>query len=230
MTRRIRRDLRGFARPWPLFLLSLLALSATIFLALAEDVWFREGFAWDAPIALAIHRLPQPWLDGAMETITWTGGPGALLGTLAASMWLLRRRRRARALLILGSYATAVAFTLALKQVFQRPRPALFPPLVVANGYSFPSGHTFAALILYGLLAAYLWQDGRRAPALLLVAWGPLIGLSRIYLGVHYPSDVLASLTVGALWILPGLALMRWRRSRQAAGPPSAPARDADGG
>lgn len=230
MTRRIRRDLLGFARPWPLVLLSLLALSAIIFWALAEDVWFRQGFAWDAPIAMAIYRLRQPWLDGAMGMITWTGGPGALLGTLATAIWLWRRRRLERALLILGSYATAVAFTLALKQVFQRPRPVLFPPLVAANGYSFPSGHTFAALILYGLLAAYLWQDGRRAPALLLMAWGPLIGLSRVYLGVHYPSDVLASLTAGALWILPGLALMRWRRRRRAAWPPPAPARDAGGG
>ena len=62
--------------------------------------------------------------------------------------------------------------------------------------------------MLYGMLAVYLWQDRRRGPALLMALWGPLIGLSRIYLGVHYPSDVLASLTAGVLWMLPGLALM----------------------
>ena len=208
MMRRIGRELRGLVRPRHFVQLSALAVFAALFLELAEDVWIQEGFAWDVPVALAIHRLQRPWLDEAMQAITWTGGYGALLGTLVGGLWLLRRLMPERALLLLGSYTAASVFTLGLKQVFQRPRPALFPPLVAARGYSFPSGHTFAGLMLYGMLAVYLWQDRRRGPALLMALWGPLIGFSRIYLGVHYPSDVLASLTAGVLWMLPGLALM----------------------
>lgn len=194
-----------------------LTLAAIVFLELAEDVWFREGFAWDGPVALAIHAWQRPWLDTVMKAVTWTGGPGALLGAAAYGLWQAQRRRRSRAGLVTGAYVAAIWASLALKALFQRPRPALFPPLVVADGFSFPSGHTLGAVILYGLIAAFLWQDGRRRPAVLVAAWVPLIGLSRVYLGVHYPSDVLASLTAGALWVVLGLLLMRWRRARTAA-------------
>lgn len=194
----------------------LLTLAAIVFLELAEDVWFREGFAWDDPIALAVHAWQRPWLDAAMKAVTWTGGPGALFGAVAYGLWQAGRRNRWRAWLVTGSYVGAVGLSLLLKALFQRPRPALFPPLVVANGFSFPSGHTLGALIFYGLIAAFLWQDGRRLPAVLVAAWAPVIGLSRIYLGVHHPSDVLASLSAGALWVVMGLLVMRWLQARTA--------------
>lgn len=202
---------------WQLALGIALALAAVVFLELAEDVWFREGFAWDAPIALAVHAWQRPWLDLLMMGITWTGGQGALLAASLYGLWQAGQGRRLRATLVTGAYVGAIGLSLLLKAIFQRPRPDWFPPLVVADGFSFPSGHTFGALILYGLAAALLWRDGRRLPALGLAAWVPLIGLSRVYLGVHHPSDVLASLSAGALWVVAGLQVLRWLEVRTAA-------------
>ena len=199
--------LRGLATRRRITLGSILLLLAIIFLELAEDVWFREGFTWDAPIAMAVHGWQRPWVDVVMKAVTWAGGPGALLGSLACGIWLARRPQRARATLMMGSYVGAVTLSLLLKSLFQRSRPALFPPLVVAGGFSFPSGHTIGALVLFGFISVFLWQDGHRRSALAVAMCAPLIGLSRIYLGVHYPSDVLASLTGGALWIVFGLRL-----------------------
>jgi len=96
-----------------------------------------------------------------------------------------------------------------LKHLFARPRPQLFPWLTGAGGWSFPSGHTLNAVVLGGLLVWLIgWRlSGWRRAALGVWAglWAALIGLSRVYLGVHYPSDVLASLAVGGLCLLVAL-------------------------
>jgi membrane-associated phospholipid phosphatase len=89
-----------------------------------------------------------------------------------------------------------------LKLLFARPRPNVFPPLMAETSYSFPSGHTMSAVAVYGLLALLLWQRGQYAWALLPGLWVPLVALSRVYLGVHYPSDVLASLALGTIWLV----------------------------
>jgi undecaprenyl-diphosphatase len=90
---------------------------------------------------------------------------------------------------------------LLLKLLFARPRPNVFPPLTLETSFSFPSGHTMAAVAFYGLIAILLWRDHHYGWALLPGLWVPLVALSRIYLGVHYPSDVLASLAVGTIWL-----------------------------
>ena len=89
-----------------------------------------------------------------------------------------------------------------LKLLFARPRPNLFPPVVTETSFSFPSGHAMTAVAVYGLLSLLLWQRGRHSWALLAGLWVPLVALSRVYLGVHYPSDVLASLALGTVWLV----------------------------
>ena len=107
-----------------------------------------------------------------------------------------------RCSLVLGSFGGAILLNSVLKLLFARPRPDLFPPLVVEHSFSFPSGHTMSAIAFYGLLALILWQRGRRSWAVLAGLWVPLVALSRVCLGAHYPSDVLASLAIGTIWLV----------------------------
>lgn len=145
--------------PWSVGLL-LALVSTGIFVDLGGDVWLKEGFTWDAPVMLAIHRLSRPWLDQLMLLITATGNQAAA-GVLGVSVyWFWRYRDKFDALTMLVSFVGAVAIDTVLKILFARPRPRVFPPLVPENTYSFPSGHTLAAAALYDLLAILLCGGG----------------------------------------------------------------------
>ena len=193
----------------------LVTVAAAVFLELAGDVWLKEGFAWDAPLMLAIHRLQTPWLDELMKAITQIGNLGVALVTVLATLWFWRHRRWGELVALLTSVLGAVSLNAVLKIVFARPRPSVFPPLVTEHTYSFPSGHTITAMALYGFLAIILWREHRRIWALLAGALIPLVGFSRIYLGVHYPSDVLGALMLGGLWLLIVVLGLAWHRHNQ---------------
>jgi undecaprenyl-diphosphatase len=185
---------------WAVALGIVIALTA-LFGELAEDVWFQEGFDWDPPLILAIHSLSTPWLDGAVRGITRLGFSGAILVTAAMCGWFLWQRRLLDAATVAVALVGGVILNLAIKVIFARPRPLLFAPLVEQGGFSFPSGHVAASVSVYGLLAVYLWRSGHRAPALAAAGVVPLVAFSRIYLGVHYPSDTLAAMAYATLWL-----------------------------
>jgi membrane-associated phospholipid phosphatase len=187
-------------RVWLPGLLLVIAASA-IFIDLAGDVWLREGFAWDVPLIVAIHAYSAPWLDGVMLGITHLGTYGASLAAVGVSVWMWRRHDRMHIWALWVSFGGAVVANAALKLLFARPRPTFFPPLMVETDYSFPSGHVIAATALYGFLALLLWHNRQRLYALLVALPIPLVALSRVYLGVHYPSDVLGAFAVGILWL-----------------------------
>ena len=191
---------RGMVLRWLIGLGTLLALVA-VFTELAEDVWFREGFAWDAPLILALHQFSRPWLDTVMRVVTQAGQAGAIVVALTLAGWFLWRRRTLDAATVAISLVGATALNMVLELLFARPRPALFPPLVVESGFSFPSGHVTASVAVYGLLAVFLWRQGHRAWAIVAGAWVLVVAVSRIYLGVHYPSDTLGSITFACLWL-----------------------------
>jgi membrane-associated phospholipid phosphatase len=182
--------------------LGLLLTAVTLFLELAEDVWLNEGFAWDAIVMLGIHRLSQPWLDMVFSLITQTAGGWIVLPVVGTAVWFWRHDQRSKMWLMIASFGGTVLLNSLLKLLFARPRPNVFPPLMAETSYSFPSGHTMSAVAVYGLLALLLWQRGQYAWALLPGLWVPLVALSRVYLGVHYPSDVLASLALGTIWLV----------------------------
>jgi undecaprenyl-diphosphatase len=129
---------------------------------------------------------------------------------------------------MLGSVLSGLAVNSLLKYAFARPRPDVVPPTVEVFTASFPSGHAALSAITYLTLAAIL---GRTQPAvsvriyfIVLAAFVTgLVGVSRVYLGVHYPTDVLAGWCVGAAWALGCWALMSWLQSRGGVEPPEPP-------
>jgi undecaprenyl-diphosphatase len=197
-----------------LFSISLMIGLTTIFADLAEDVWFKEGFAWDAAVALAIHQFSRPWLDVVMKVITQTGNLGAVGLVIGLALWFYWRRQPRKAILLVTTFGGAVVLNTLLKLVFARPRPLIFPPLVLETDYSFPSGHAVAAISLYGLLAVLLGRQRHYGWALLAGVWVLAVAVSRVYLGVHYPSDVLASLAIGGLWLFGAFFVFDWVEGR----------------
>mgnify|MGYP003595625992 CR=1 FL=1 len=172
------------------------------FIVLAEDVWHREGFRWDAPIMWALHGWSRPALDGLMWALTQTGAAGATLLAVGLTAWFARRRQWPDAIAVAAAFSGAVILNGLLKGLFVRPRPTLFQPGALASGYSFPSGHVAASTATYGVLAVYLWRAGQRWAALLVGAWVGVVALTRVYLGVHFPSDTVAALASSGLWVL----------------------------
>jgi undecaprenyl-diphosphatase len=186
------------------------------FASLAGNVIGNREFSFDLPAMRAVRHLESSWLTIAMQVVT---ASSSVLGTTVLALvlciyWWRQVGRRPETIVLALGLAVSAALGQALKLVFARPRPHLLPWLTVAEGWSFPSGHTLNAVTLAGLLA---WLIGRRASGWRRVAfdvavglWAALVGLSRVYLGVHYPSDVLASLAAGGFYLLAGRGIHRF--------------------
>jgi undecaprenyl-diphosphatase len=115
--------------------------------------------------------------------------------------------------------AGSVGWNQLLKVLFHRARPDVHR-LIAETGFSFPSGHTMSACALYGAIVFLFWRHGAtRFRRGLLLAFGALmiagIGFSRIYLGVHYPSDVLGAMMAGGLWLTGAIWLYQWGMERR---------------
>jgi undecaprenyl-diphosphatase len=214
--------------PWPWVGLA----SSIAFLVLATLVVHRGGLAFDEPLSTAVLGLPIPiW---AWQLITGLGGAFlAFVGTAFVGGSLLSRRLRL-ALIVAVVLIGASLFTHVVKDAVSRPRPP-WEHFAPAPGFSFPSGHTLNSTVMYGLLAVILRRTGvRRAIRRLAVAIGvtlPVaIGLSRIALGVHYPSDVLGGWLGGIAFVALAATVVRltgamerdlpWRTRPVAAGGP----------
>ena len=155
---------------------------------------------------LLAHR--QGWLTGVMRLATDLGAAGVLVPlVLAAGLaWRWRHRSWRHLGLLAGAAAGAWVVQVAVKQLVERPRPPAGLALSHATGFAFPSGHATDAAAVYGMLALLLTRSGQRparaatwAVALGLVA---LVGLSRLYLGLHWLSDVVAGISLGGAWLL----------------------------
>ena len=192
--------LRGAWKAWLLGLL-IIGSTASLFLWLGQEVWARESFRWDAPIMLTIHSYSAPWLDSVMVSITQIGLPGGVFVVIMAVFWLWYKHHRLAAIALMVGYGGSALLTSELKLFFARPRPLVFAPLTVELDYGFPSGHVMTSVALYGFIAYLCWQQQRRSLAILALLFTLLIAFNRIYLGVHYPSDVLGAFTLGTAWL-----------------------------
>ena len=179
-------------------------LPLLVFGALADAVWEREGFAWDAALLQVLHRHANPAFDTAMIRVTALGGPLPMAGVAALTLALLLAwRRRGDALFVALAVGGAATLNVLAKAVFQRSRPSLWPQLIPETDYGFPSGHAMGSLAVVATLLILLWPTRWRWPAMLVgVPFALLVGLSRVYLGVHYPSDILAGWSAALLWVV----------------------------
>lgn len=186
--------------PAAVFLVLLIFL-ILLYGELAEDIRKGEGFSWDAPIMLFIGQFRSPWMNAIMIFITHTGGGWSVLFLILFLIWLINQKKKKTAIALAASFLGAISINALLKLIYQRPRPVVIPPLVAVNTFSFPSGHTITAVALFGFAAYFFWRESRHILAIFILIWACLIAFSRIYLGVHYPSDVLGGIAVGGLWI-----------------------------
>jgi membrane-associated phospholipid phosphatase len=176
----------------------------------------RHPFGFDAAISNALRGAGPAWLRKAMIDVTALGGGTVLtIVTIGAVAILIAQRLALTAGLVAAAVITGTTGSNLLKLVFMRPRPPIADRLIEVTGDSFPSGHAANSAIVYLTLAALVTQvtPGRAtrntvlALAILLVG---AVGTSRVYLGVHWPSDVLAGWSFGTLW-----AIGWWQIARQ---------------
>ena len=203
---------------------SILTIAALLlaFGLLAEEVIEGETLPLDQNLLLALRPgnpgvpIGPPWLPEAARDISALGSTivlGILL--LAVVGYLLLTQRRAAAWLMLGAVSSGVALNSVLKFSFARPRPDLVVPAVRVFTASFPSGHATMSAITYLTLGALLARTHSETPVriyfmTLAGMLTVLVGLSRIYLGVHYPTDVLAGWCIGTAWAMGCWVLMTW--------------------
>lgn len=208
----------AFRERWILIALVLVAGAIYGFMSLADEVGENETGSFDRTILLAFRSatdVADPigpwWLEQTAVDFTSLGGyPVLTLITLLVIGYLLVIRQPGPAALVAVSIAGGAMLSSLLKGVFERTRPDVVPHLVDVHTASFPSGHAMLSAVCYLTLGALLMRvspaRGARIyvfSASLLMAF--LIGLSRIYLGVHWPTDVLAGWLVGSAW-----ALLTW--------------------
>jgi membrane-associated phospholipid phosphatase len=204
---------RNSLQTWlALALSSVLALFA-LFAILAEQV-VLDGRNWlDRTISMELRQFATSDRTEAVRAVTELGSSWfAAIVCGGILLWLVWQRRFSTAVAIGGIFFVAKVLETGLKLTFERARPSVVPHLQDAGGYSFPSGHTMTAVITYGLLAAVLVsQLGGRAryvPPVIAAIIILAVGFSRVYLGVHYLTDVLAgTLVAGACLILAIVAL-----------------------
>lgn len=192
-----------------------LALGLIVFAIMTYALWeISEGISGrepptiaDSEISVWLHTHGNPTLTTAMFVVTTFGSTlwVSLLAAACAAYFVVRRR-----------FYWLFAFTLSvfggmllnklLKYLFHRTRPFFYDPLLTLNSYSFPSGHTMMATVLYGAIAAYLLSrtnDWRKRLLIVLTTACLilLVAFSRVYLGAHYLTDVLGAMAEGIAWL-----------------------------
>ncbi len=194
-----------------LFVAVLLPLYA--FSELAGEVLEQEAFVYDDPFLLFAHSLMSPQRDAAMLLMSKLGYQwGVLPLDVGIACWLLLRSHRRDALFFGLSVGGAALLNQAAKLFFGRERPKLWVSLAPEPNASFPSGHAMGSMALVAALIVLLWPTRWRYAALLIGgAFVGLVGFSRIYLGVHYPSDVIAGWLAALAWVM-GLSLILYNR------------------
>jgi membrane-associated phospholipid phosphatase len=173
------------------------------FSAIANEVIEREPLPFDAPILNYLHSLATPALDRFVVFTTDFGGVVFILiaSALLAALCYRFINRRAAYLVIIAAGGSA-AINLLIKSLFQRQRPDLWEAIISEKTFSFPSGHSMASSALAFTVMSLLWNTRWRWLAVTLgAAYFIYIGLTRIYLGVHFPSDVLGGWCVSLIWV-----------------------------
>ena len=183
------------------------------FLALASEVMEGDTSTLDTRILVALRKSDDPsrpigpsWVENSLLDLTAIGGPTVLgLVVVAVVGFLVLQTRYHTAIVVLATAASGELVNSVLKNVFLRPRPDVVPHLRNVTTSSFPSGHAMESAIIYLTLGAMLMRlSERRITKVysmgIAIALTLLVGISRVYLGVHYPTDVIAGWMFGFFW------------------------------
>lgn len=202
--------LAAFLKRLASFYGAALAMAACAFWAfaeLADEVLERSTAGFDRAVIMAWHAQAHPVLDKLALVAAAVGDVAgiALMGAIFGA-YLVKRRLYADAAGLAAVVVGSGVLTFALKSAFRQPRPALFEQLVHEITYSFPSGHSLMSFGLFGYFAAWLVSRHPRSPWRWLLAVGLVslaagIAASRVYLGVHWPSDVVAGAIAATFWL-----------------------------
>jgi undecaprenyl-diphosphatase len=185
----------------------VIALSGWLFAGIAEDVIHRDPLVQvDLAVSHFLHVHTEPPFTVAMRVISLAGSTFLLVAGPALAIYLAWRRRWGNLILLTLAVGGGELVNMLLKWLFARPRPMWPHPLVILTSYSFPSGHAMQSVMFYGLLgylvipriASWRTRVWTVVAGVVLVV---LIGFSRLYLGVHYLSDVLAGYAAGVVWL-----------------------------
>jgi undecaprenyl-diphosphatase len=196
------REIAARRKTIALLLLGI-AVPLLVFGALAEDILENERLAFDAPLQSVVHQWSSPTLDAFMLALSRVGSAWFTVPLdVGVALQLIARRRLRQAGFWITCVAGAAVLNAVGKPFFARERPVLWPSPAPETTFSFPSGHAMHTSALVVALVVLLWNTRWRYPALVLgCAFLFGVGLSRVYLGVHYPSDVLAGWAASTGWV-----------------------------
>lgn len=174
-----------------------------VFLKIAGEILERQPIGIDTQILTWIHSGATPALDAIFFFITSSGNIESILPiTLLIILFCVYKNQRINALIVTFGVGGAAAANVILKMLFQRDRPVFWQSLITETGYSFPSGHAMVSSALILCIIALLWKTKWRCVSIIVGAIiVALIGYSRLYLGVHYPTDIVAGWSVSAAWV-----------------------------
>ena len=219
----LRQSLSHFLKPlgrWrkePLIPAALFVIAGSLFVfaEIAEDVFEKEAHQFDRDILIAMREpgdhsdpIGSERIEEMGRDLTALGGFTILTGLTLASIGITFFLRKPRiAILIAVSITSGMLLTNLIKRGFDRPRPDLVPHGVAVTNASFPSGHAMMSAIVYLTLGVLLARTQPSRPLriylmTLSILITLLVGISRVYLGVHWPTDVLGGWALGAAWAL----------------------------
>lgn len=195
-------------RSWKHLVFGVIVVATILFSLIAGNIVAGDPLAdLDLAIAAFLYTQSDPALVLLMLLVTHAHGLIAVsVYTMVLAAWLTLRRAWDWLLAVLLAVPVGMLINMLLKQLFQRARPVLEEPLLTLTTYSFPSGHTSSATLFYGILTLYVFSrtNNRRVHTACVALWIALVmlvGFSRMYLGVHYLTDVVAAATWSLAWL-----------------------------
>ena len=186
---------------------------------ISDDVLDKEAFAFDKVILLWVHSFANPTLDRLMHTITRLNDPDIVSVVAGVALLLLIWKKcYSEAKIFSIDCAGGVILSYGLKSVFGKTRPDLWESAIEEVSFSYPSGHALGSTVLYGFLA-YLFATRFPQFAWLIYLMAVLligtIGLSRLYLGVHWPTDIIGGYGIGFLWLTFCITMLKLQKLKQ---------------
>ncbi len=194
--------------------LTLLLFSIFLFADITKDTLIdHEVIKFDLEVSRSIYAYRTPLMTDVMKFISLMGADFMIALASIVLIFLTFKKHKRESLIFSLIFILGVGLNFLLKEIFQRPRPNI-DPLLTLTSYSFPSGHAMNSFIFYAVISYFTFHFTRSikmtflATIISAILVG-LIGISRVYLGVHYPSDVIAGFAAGLLWFVLVLLIER---------------------